>query len=185
MMLFGLYLAGCALLVVAGAAKAVRPTDTARALTQAAPAIRLARMALLVRLAAIVECALGVAGIVLPWPPVAAAVALSYLAFAGFVLVAYRRGGPLATCGCFGTPDTPPSIMHVVINVGLAASAVVVAIAGRSGTLLSALSGQPWHGIPLVAVSAVCAWLIVLALSPLARLEAARRLVAPTGGQTS
>jgi len=163
----------------------VRPTDTARALTQAVPAIRLAHMALLVRVAAAVECALGVVGIVLPWLPMAAAVAFSYLAFAGFVFVAYRRGGPLATCGCFGTPDTPPSIVHGVINVGLAASAVVVAAVGRSGSLISALSGQPWHGIPLVAVSAVCAWLIVLAMSPLARLGAARRLVAPSGGRTS
>ncbi len=185
MTLFGLYLAGCALLVVAGAAKAVRPTDTARALTQAGPGIRLARMALVVRVAAAVECALGVVGMVLPWSPMAAAVALSYLAFAGFVFVAYRRGGPLATCGCFGAPDTPPSIVHGVINVGLAASAVVVAAAGRSGSLLGVLSGQPWHGIPLVAASAVCAWLIVLAMSPLARLGAARRLVAPSGGRTS
>jgi hypothetical protein len=47
--------------------------------------------------------------------------------------------------------------------------------------VLDALRGQPWHGIPLVAVSAVCAWLIVLALSPLARLGAARRLVSPSG----
>jgi hypothetical protein len=183
--LFGLYLAGCALLVVAGAAKAVHPTDTARALTQAVPVIRLAGMAPLVRVVAVLECALGVVGIVLPWPPMAAAVALSYLAFAGFVWVAYRRGGPLATCGCFGTPDTPPTIVHVVINVGLAASAIVVAAAGKSGSLLGALSGQPWRGIPLVAVSAVCAWLIVLAMSPLARLGAARRLVTPTGGRTS
>lgn len=185
MTLFGLYLAACALLVVAGAAKAVRPTDTARALNQAVSAIRLDRIALLVRTAAALECALGVAGILFPWPPIAAAVAFSYLAFAGFVLAAYIKGGPLATCGCFGTPDTPPSIVHVVINVGLAASAIVVATAGRTGTLFSALSGQPWHGIPLVAVSAVCAWLIVLALSPLARLGAARRLVAPTGGRAS
>jgi hypothetical protein len=180
--LFGLYLAACALLVVAGAAKAIRPADTARALTQATSAIRLDRMALLVRTAAALECALGVAGIVFPWPPIAAAVAFSYLAFAAFVLVAYSKGGPLATCGCFGTPDTPPTVVHVIINVGLAASAVVVATAGRSGTLVDALSGQPWRGIPLVAVSAVCAWLIFLALSPLARLEAARRLVSARGG---
>jgi hypothetical protein len=179
--LFGLYLAACALLVVAGAAKAVRPTDTARALNQAVSAFPLGRMALVVRLAASVECALGVVGLILPWPPIAAAVALSYLGFAGFVLVAYRRGGPLATCGCFGTPDTPPTVVHIVINVALAASAVVVAAAGRSGTVLDALRGQPWHGIPLVAVSAVCAWLIVLAMSPLARLGAARRLVSATG----
>jgi hypothetical protein len=183
-MLFGLYLAGCAVLVVAGGAKAVRPTDTAKALNQAVPGIRLARTALLVRVAAALECAFGVVGIVLPWPPIAATVALSYLAFAGFVLAAYRRGGPLSTCGCFGTPDTPPSMVHVVINVGLAASAVVVAAAGRGGSLLSALSGQPWGGIPLAVVSAVCAWLIVLAMSPLARLGAARRLVAATGGGT-
>jgi hypothetical protein len=180
--LFGLYLAACALLVVAGAAKAVRPADTARALNQAVSAIRLDRMALLVRTAAALECALGVAGILFPWPPIAAAVAVSYLAFAGFVLAAYIKGGPLATCGCFGTPDTPPTVVHIIINVGLAASAVVVATAGRSGSLLDALSGQPWRGIPLVAVSGVCAWLIFLALSPLARLEAARRLVSARDG---
>jgi hypothetical protein len=179
-MLFGVYLAGCALLVVAGAAKAARPVDTARALIQAIPLVRLERMAHLVRLAAAGECALGVAGLILPRPPIAAAVALSYAAFAVFVFIAYRRGGPLATCGCFGTPDTPPTVVHIVINVGLAASAIVVAASGRSGSVLDILRGQPWHGIPLVAVSAVCAWLIVLALSPLARLSAARRLVAPS-----
>jgi hypothetical protein len=174
--LIGLYLVGCALLVLAGAAKMVRPDDTARALSGVLP-LPLVRTKSLVRVGATAEAALGAVALAYPRTVTAGLVALSYAAFAAFVLLARAKGGPIATCGCFGTPDTPATLLHVVINVGLALAAIAVAVAGPSGTIVSILSTQPLHGVPLILVSALCVWLTFLAISVLGALQAARRLV--------
>jgi hypothetical protein len=177
MELIGLYLVACALLVVAGTAKAYRPSETAHAL---APLIPLdeALVRRTVRVGAVVEAALGVAAIVYPHTLLAAAVALSYGAFAAFVAYARARGGAIASCGCFGTPDTPATGTHVVVNLVLCVSAISVAVASPTGSIISILSRQPLHGVPLVVASAAAAWLTFLAVSVLADLQAARRLTA-------
>jgi hypothetical protein len=177
MSLLGPYLIACALLAVAGLMKAVRPADTARALHGVLGGIGLRPATIAVRAGACVEGALGIVALVIPWPVPACAVAVSYLAFAVFVLEARRRGGSLASCGCFGTADTPPTLAHVVVDVGLAASALVVAASGLTGTLGAVLASQPLHGVPLALLSALGAWLTFLVLSPLARLQATRRLL--------
>ena len=187
MELIGLFLIAAGLLVVAGVAKAARPDDTARALATllpGAPPLRPVRG--LVRVGALAEAALGVAAIVFPRPLTAALVALSYLGFAGVVAVARWRGGPLATCGCFGRPDTPPTVLHLVLDLGLAAVAAGVATGAPStGTLSSQLAHQPWAGVPLLFVSGVGLWLTALALSALAALTAARRLAQPAPARAS
>jgi hypothetical protein len=177
--LIGLYFVGCGLLVAAGAAKAVRPDDTARALAVAVP-LGLQPMRRLVRSGAVVEAALGVTALVFPRPWSAGLVALSFTAFALFVAYARSAGGAIASCGCFGTPDTPATMVHVTINGALAVAAAVVAWSAPSGTLVSVLSHQPMYGVPLVAVSALCAWLVYLAVSVLAALQAARTLTGVT-----
>jgi hypothetical protein len=181
--LIGPYLAACALLVVAGGAKAWRPHDTARALG-AVVAVGLPALVVTVRIGALVEAVIGGVGLILPRQLPALAVAASYTTFAVFVLVARVRGGALASCGCFGTPDTPATSLHVVVDVILAVSAVTVALADQGGTLAAVLAGQPDRGIPLVVVSALGAWLTYLTLSVLARLQGARRLVGVTFGRT-
>jgi hypothetical protein len=185
MELIGLYLVAAGLLVVAGVAKALHPDDTARALAaltprgRAAPSLGSARR--LVRAVASAEAALGIAALTLPRPLTAALVALSYAAFGVVVAYARRRGGPLATCGCFGRPDTPPTRVHLALDLALAvAAAVTAARAPLQGTLLGELARQPWAGFPLVFVSAVGLWLSLLALSSLAALEGTRRLFRPT-----
>jgi hypothetical protein len=172
MALIGLYLVACGLLVAAGVAKAARPGDTARALHNMTglPALVVA-----VRLGAGAEALLGVGGLIYPSRAIAILVAGSYALFGGFVLYARAKGGFLATCGCFGSPDTPPTVSHVVVDVALAASAGGVAWAGLSGWLPSVLSHQYGSGVPLAAAAALCAWLIFLVLSPLARLGEVRR----------
>jgi hypothetical protein len=177
--LIGLYLVGCALLVAAGTAKAVRPDDTARALAAAAP-IRLQLMRRFVRAGAVAEAALGVTALVLPRSWSAGLVALSFAAFTLFVAYARWAGGAIASCGCFGTPDTPATLVHVTVNAALAAAAAAVAWSAPSGTLVSVLSRQPMHGVPLVVASALCAWLVYLAVSVLAALQAARTLTGIT-----
>jgi hypothetical protein len=173
--LIGPYLIACVLLIVAGVAKAFRPADTARALGALVPVpVRWLRTA--VRVGSIVEAALGVVAIVLPRPGPALLVALSYVGFAVIVAVARSKGAAISSCGCFGTPDTPATMLHVVVNLALAVGAATVALAGASGTIASVLSDQPLHGLPLVAVSGLGAWLIYLTLSGLAHVQAARRL---------
>ncbi len=184
MELIGLYLIAAALLVAAGIAKAVRPDDTARAVSAllprgCAPSQRRLRGA--VRAGALAEAMLGLVALVVPRPVTAALVALSYALFAIVVAFARMRGGPLATCGCFGRPDTPATRLHVAVNLALAGAAAVVAAAGvpNGGSIATLLAHQPWAGLPLLFVSAVGLWLTFLALSALAALEGARRLVQP------
>jgi hypothetical protein len=176
MELIGIFLVASALLVLAGAAKVARPDDTARALVVLASRPYGPRWRWLVRAGALAEAAVGIAALAAPRPITAALVAASYAAFSGVVVLARRRGGPLATCGCFGRPDTPPTLVHLGLNVVFAISALVVAVSS-AGSLGSDLVTQPGAGIPLVFVSAVGVWLSLLAMSALGALEGARRLV--------
>jgi hypothetical protein len=170
----GLYLVACGLLVGAGAAKAIRPDDTARALAQLTGRSSLTAARRGVRAAAALEGMLGLAGLVYPNRIAAAGVAASYVAFSLFVLVARRRGAVLATCGCFGQPDTPPTRTHAAVDAVLAAGAAAVAWAGPAAWITTVLGRQYRDGGPLVAAAALCGWLAYLALSPLARLGARR-----------
>jgi hypothetical protein len=183
MELIGVFFVACGLLVLAGVAKAIRPDDTARALVLLfaghatwASSIRRARAA--VRFGALLEAALGVAALLAPQPATAALVAASYALFACVVLYARRSGGVLTTCGCFGRPDTPPTNLHVALNLAFVLAAVAVAIRPPDASfLIEFLGHQPWLGFPLILVSGVGVWLAYLALSPLASLEGARRLL--------
>jgi hypothetical protein len=177
----GPYLAACVLLLAAGVGKVVRPMDTARAVADVLPVpLRAARP--VVRAGAAAEALLGAAALAHPSPVAAGLVAASYAGFAGFVTLARARGGPLATCGCFGTPDTPATRTHVVVTLAFAVSAAVVTASGLSGWLPTLLAGQPWHGVPLVLLGLLCAWLAYLAMGRLAELGAARRLLGITRG---
>jgi hypothetical protein len=185
MELIGIFLVASGLLVLAGAAKTVRPDDTARALVLLAPgtnsripSLNVARQT--VRIGALLETALGAFALVFPRTLTAALVAVSYALFLCITAYARKRQGPLSTCGCFGRPDTPSTGQHLVLNVVFVATAVAVALhPPHYTTLVSLLENQPWDGVPLVLASGVGIWLAYLALSPLAALEAARR---PVGG---
>jgi hypothetical protein len=177
--LIGPYLAASALLVVAGAAKAVRPGDTARALAELVPVPQRA-LRPAVRAGAAVEAVVGLVAVARPGGVPAWLVAASYAAFTVVTAVARARGSALASCGCFGTPDTPATLVHVGVDAGLAVAGAVVALSGPARSLGHVLAAQPAHGFPLVLATAVLAWLAYLALTDLATLQAARRLVAVT-----
>jgi len=126
------------------------------------------------------EAALGIAALLFPRPVTAALVATSYALFFCVVAFVRRIGGSLATCGCFGRPDTPATGLHLLLNVVFVAGAVAVALRPPDVTgLVSLLGRQPWSGAPLLVAAVVGIWLSYLALSPLSVLEAARRLVPP------
>ena len=183
MELIGPYLIGCVLLVGAGVSKAARPDDTARALLPLVPirrpVISFRPLRTLVRFLAAGEVVVGALGLLLPRPLTGALVGTSYIAFA--VVSAYTRahGGALASCGCFGTPDTPATYVHVAIDLALGGAALAVALeVSTRGWLVNVLAHQPLHGLALLALTAVGAGTTYLTLSGLARLHAVRLAVA-------
>ena len=111
------------LLALAGAMKVASPDLTSGALRAAG----LPNGRMIVRGIGIVEVAIGVAAIVLGTSIPAFAAAAVYAGFAWFVVNALRKKLPIASCGCFGAAETPPSINHVLVNV---AGVVVLVIAG-------------------------------------------------------
>src|SRR5690242_16119216 len=125
------YLAAALLLAVAGVAKVREPLSLVRALRAAGLRVRAPLLARWVRSLALVEALVGVVALVRPEPVVAGLVALSYAGFTAFVLRALRSGSPLASCGCFGKVDTPPTPGHAAVTALLAVAAVLVA-AGRA-----------------------------------------------------
>ncbi|HXW31960.1 MAG TPA: MauE/DoxX family redox-associated membrane protein [Acidimicrobiales bacterium] len=181
MELIGVYLAAATLLVVAGLTKALRPDDTARALG-ATFGSSAKRVRAGVRLLALGESALGVVALIWPRPVPAALVAASYLGFVVLLTVVRRAGGALSSCGCFGRPDTPVTVVHIVVDVCLCAAASTVAASGAHGSIVDVLATQPWRGAPLAAASLLAAALCVLVLDELSRLLAVRRVVGITHG---
>ena len=167
--LAGPYLAAAALLVAAGGAKLLDPAPLVRALRS----VGLPVPALLVRVGASVELVLGLVAAATGSRVAAAAVALSYAAFSAFVVVALRTGGVLASSGCFGKADTPPTRTHVAVTAGFALTAAAVALRPL-GALPELLAASPGHGLPLlVATAAVAATAyLVLALLPLLAVRA-------------
>lgn len=166
--LAGPFIVAAALLGAGGVLKVRSPAPTARVLRQ----MGLPATDGVVRLGAAAEVGIAAGALALATRPFALLVAVSYLGFAGFVLAALRRGVPLASCGCFGVQDTPPSRVHLGFN--LVATAVAVAVAlGPGGGGLAAVGSI--HG-PLVlrgafvVLTAASAWLAYVALTLLPRV---------------
>jgi hypothetical protein len=101
-------------------------------------------------------------------------VALSYLGFAAFVGLALNHGWPIASCGCFGRPDTRPTPTHLIMD----GAAVLLAIGWTlTGTarVSTAFADQPWGGVPLALAAAVTTGLAYLLLTnPLDQLRVRR-----------
>lgn len=159
-----------ALLAVAGAQKVLDPTMTVGALR----ALHLPSSPLLVRVGSAAELVLGVAAIVVGGPALWAAVALSYVLFAGFVLAALRQGTMIGSCGCFGREETPPHWSHVVLNVALAALAGVIALRSPEAPL-AALVDQPGTAVPVVLLTGLALFLLHAAFVDLPRALVAGR----------
>lgn len=163
--LAGPFIASAALLGAAGALKVARPATTARALR----AVGVPGSATAVRVGAAVEVGVAGGAILAGSPPFAAAVALSYLGFAAFVLVALRRGVPLSSCGCFGGQDTPPTYGHLAFDLAAAAVALAVVLHPHGvGLLHGALDGSFVVRALFVLLTAAAAWFgyVVLTLLP-------------------
>jgi len=156
------------ILLAAGAAlKLFEPADTARALS----AFGLPGSTVAVRLLSVVEMIIAVGAVLLGHPVLAALVSVSYAGFAVFVVVALRRDLPLATCGCFGAVDSPPTALHVVLNVLAAVVTGAVAVDG-GWSVATVIADQPLGGAPFLLLTATAAYLMYLCLTLLPRLRA-------------
>ena len=124
----------------------MRPGETANALSAAGHPVGRAWE----RVGAGAEVALAVAALLVPGALTGGLVAATYALFAAFIVVALRRGWALTSCGCFGRPDSPPTIAHAVLDAGAAASAVWWGAAWPTGYGFDQLARlffhQPWHG---------------------------------------
>ncbi|HET6817380.1 MAG TPA: MauE/DoxX family redox-associated membrane protein [Mycobacteriales bacterium] len=158
-------LVASALLAVAGAPKAVDPTNTVGALRSVGRRVP----PLWVRIFGAAESALGVAALVSGAPAVTLLVALSYAGFSVFLLVALRSGGAVSSCGCLGRADTPPTRSHLAVTSSLALSCVIAAFSGAGGL---ASIGWSAASVATVAFAVLASWLVWLVFTALPNLSA-------------
>jgi hypothetical protein len=176
--LAGPFAIAAVLLAVGGAAKACQPRDTAQALIAVGfrfPRLLPARA--VVRVGGAVEAVIGTAALLVGGPVLCALVALSYVAFTAFVVTALRTGAPISSCGCFGKTDTPPSVVHVVLDLAFAGVAAAAAIVGDVA-LPDVLRDQPLLGIPFLLLIVIGCSLVFVAFSSLPKTMAGVREVA-------
>lgn len=146
----GPFFASAAILIVSGVAKVRSPRPAAAALF----AVGLPLPAWLIRVVAVAEVALGALALLRPTPVVAVLVAV---AFAGFAVVAalFVWNPRVRSCGCLGDGDVPPSVAHVALTAGAAASAVIVAATSLE-SLPSVVATLGWMGpVFLLGVGAI------------------------------
>jgi hypothetical protein len=158
-----LLLSGAALLVVTGFAKIVRPAPTVTALR----GVGLSRVGpRTVRALSAAEIAVGVAALSVGGRVAAAAVATTYLAFTAFLLRALRR--PLASCGCAGAADTPPTTAHLAMTVMYVVVAVTATVRGGGDGLAGLADSSLPRGAAALALVALTTWLAwaVLTVAP-------------------
>jgi len=171
--LAGPFIVAAALLGAGGASKVVRPSTTARALRE----MGLPASPTLVRVGAFAELVVAAGALAGAGRLFALLLAASYLAFAAFVVAALHRGVPLSSCGCFGVTDTPPTPVHVGINLAAAAVAGAVAVGWASaGGLpdIATMEGSLPLRAAFVVLTAASAWFAYVALAELPKLRAAR-----------
>ena len=160
----GPFVIAAALLALAGSLKAVSPGDTANALR----GVGLPCARWMVRVGGGFEVVVGTYAIVAGDRVGGALVAASYLAFAAFVAVALARGVPIATCGCFGKADTPPSLVHLAFDVGAAAAGIAIVV-DPTAALADTVADQPLAGVPYLLLVVTGTYLSFLALTALPR----------------
>jgi hypothetical protein len=111
------------------------------------------------RLLGLAEITIGVSVLVTRSAPAYISQGAMYLSFLVWIVVALRQEVPVASCGCLGTPDTPPHWGHIVVNV--------VAVASSVGAGLEVAGGQGnpdstgFLGVVVSLLGAALAWMVI------------------------
>ena len=115
-----LYASAAVLLVIAGAAKVIRPATTAALMEMLGAVLRgSVPGTLLARALGLAEITLGIATLLTDVAAFRVVVGVLYVVFALAVWRAISVGA--TSCGCFGRVDAPPTWLHVFGNLVLAA----------------------------------------------------------------
>src|SRR4051812_547539 len=170
----GPFLAAAVLLVLAGVPKVLTPDPLVRALRSVLPAAgagdgtaRALTGPTAVRAVAAFEVVVGLLAVVRPDRLTGLLVALTYGAFTAFVAVALSRGGVLASCGCFGKADTPPTRSHLLVTALLALSGLLVAADPPVAWSAAAVDGATVALVGFAALIALLAYLVIAVLPTL------------------
>ncbi len=78
-----------------------------------------------------------------------------YGLFGGFVIVAFRSGGVVRSCGCVGRADTPPTPLHLLLDVLGVTAGVAAAFAGD----VTWVGGPPTETVLVIGAIAIATWL--------------------------
>ena len=145
--LTGLVAIVAVVLAVSGVLKVVDPQPTVdRLVALGGPGGRMAVLGL-----GLAEVTAGVVVLSLGGRVATAVVAGLYVAFAALTAVAMRRAPAGVSCGCFGRLSTPPSGLHVAVNLVSGAVAATAAVLDAP-PLGDVLADQPLAGIPMLAL---------------------------------
>jgi hypothetical protein len=167
----GVMIAAAALLVVTGPPKLLRPAATITAL-RSVGAVWVGRRT--VRVLAIAEVVAGSVAAVVGGRAADGAVALLYLGFSGFLVLALRT--PTASCGCASRDDTPPTVGHLVMTTVFAVGAAAAAFTGgRTGLISMSRDAAPGQIAAAVGFALIATWLAWTVLTISVRVPTPRR----------
>ena len=158
----GWFFLSAALLLVSGGAKLADPVPTSGALRVAGLVSSIG----VVYTLAVAEIATGAAALLAGGTWTGWAIAILYGAFGGFVALTLHRRIPIASCGCFGKADTPPSLIHVFLNAAGVVGGLWAALSDGP-SLVTILGGQPLAGVPylfFLAAGTYTAYLLLTVL---------------------
>ena len=171
-----LHAAAAVLLIVAGAAKIARPSSAAGLFESLGLPVRPVSGGLTpsattaAALFGVVELGLGTVALAAGGVPLAVSVGVFYVLLAAGAARAVRAGA--ADCGCFGTSDTPPTWLHVIANLALAAASFAVA-GQRTPTEL--MADQPAGGVGFVLAVGLTAGLFLALFTAVPKTLHSRR----------
>lgn len=160
--LLGPLLVTVLVLAAAGSLKTLRPQPTATVIAAFPLALGDPARVALARLLGIFEVAVSIWALTTLSSEAFAVVAGLYVLFAAFVLSSLSGSLPVASCGCFGSDDSPPTVGHLVFN------AVAAGLAS-----IAASQNMTWSEFDLDVIGSVILLVAVLAGTALSVLALA------------
>jgi len=148
------------LLVLAGAAKILRPDPTAQALLDAGLPGTLAAA----RVVGTVEVTVGAWASLAPAAGGAIVLGGLYLVFAGYLGFLLAARPDAGSCGCAGSTAVPPSRLHLALNLGASATGFAYATTEAPGVGIWIVR-LGWAAVPVVFGLVVAGWLAVVAVT--------------------
>jgi methylamine utilization protein MauE len=121
------------------------------------------------RLFGLLEMGLGLAAGITSSRPLLIAEGGTYLAFALIISCVLAARVPLTSCGCSGSQQTPPSLIHVAVNL-LVGTTVLIAAGVGVLPLRRVWLDLGWLGIPAVAGAVAAVGLTMVVMGPFAEL---------------